>query len=248
MRAIIARPRAAAAAFATALARRGIDAVAAPVLEIAPRAGVDVDGALAGAQAVLLTSANGARALAANTARRDVEIFAVGDATAAAARGAGFRAARSVDGDAAALARFAAARLDAAAGPVVHAAAVHAAGGLAAALARGGFACRRLALYEAVAARALPEAAAAALRGGAADGVALFSPRGAEVFVRLARAAGLADRLAEVDAWCLSAAVARAAGAARWRRAAAAARPRADALRDLIAAAAKPSPGAAAAL
>lgn len=121
MRVIVARPRAAAAAFAKLLARRGIDAVAAPVLEIAPRAGVDVDGALAGAQAVLLTSANGARALAANTARRDVEILAVGDATAAAARGAGFRAARSVDGDAAALARFAAARLDAGAGPVVHA-------------------------------------------------------------------------------------------------------------------------------
>ena len=45
---------------------------------------------LDGVQAVLFTSANGVRAFAAATTRRGFRAFAVGDATAAAARAAGF--------------------------------------------------------------------------------------------------------------------------------------------------------------
>ena len=101
-------------------------------------------------------------------------------------------------------------------------------------LTRGGFRYARLTLYEAVAADRLPEAAAAALRGGEANAVALFSPRSARIFASLARKAGLAPALATVDAWCLSGAVAAAAGA-RWRRVVVSPRPRADCLSELMA-------------
>ncbi len=235
MRAIVARPRPGGAAFAAALAERGIGAVLAPVLRIVARADATADAALADAQAVLLTSANGARALAATAARRRSPVVAVGDATASAARAAGFVDARSVDGDSAALATFCAARFDPASGPLVHVGGVHTAGGLERAVTRDGFRYVRLTLYEAVAAETLPEAAATALRGGKADAAALFSPRSARIFVALARKARLDSALAAADAFCLSDAVATAAAAARWRRVAVSARPRADSLLGLMA-------------
>ena len=235
MRAIVARPRPGGAAFAAALAERGIGAVLAPVLRIVARADATADAALADAQAVLLTSANGARALATTAARRRSPIVAVGDATASAARAAGFVDVRSVDGDSAALATFCAARFDPASGPLVHVGGVHTAGGLERAVTRDGFRYVRLTLYEAVAAETLPEAAATALRGGKADAAALFSPRSARIFVALARKARLDSALAAADAFCLSDAVATAAAAARWRRVAVSARPRADSLLGLMA-------------
>ena len=230
MRAIVTRPRADSEALAAALARRGIDSVIAPVIGIETLRDPAAAEAVAGAQAVLLTSANGARALAANTECRGTPVFAVGDATAAAARSAGFADVRSADGDSRALAAFVGARLDPAAGGLLHVCGRRTTGDLDAVLGRAGFACRRLPLYDAVAADALPEAAAAALRDGSADAVLLFSPRSAAVFVRLARHAGLADTLARVDACCLSAAVAEAAAPASWRRVVISPRPRADAL------------------
>ena len=234
MRAIVTRPRADAEAFAAALAERGIDCIVAPVLRIAARADPTADAALAEAHAILLTSANGARALAANTARRQLRIVAVGDATAAAAHAAGFADTLSVDGDSAALAGFCAERFDPASGGLLHVGGARTTGGLEKTLTRGGFRYARLTLYEAVAADRLPEAAAAALRGGEANAVALFSPRSARIFASLARKAGLAPALATVDAWCLSGAVAAAAGA-RWRRVVVSPRPRADCLSELMA-------------
>lgn len=233
MTVIVARSADGAAAFAARLAERGVPAIAAPVLHIAPRHDTTAETAIAGAHAALLTSANGARALAAATARRDLPVIAVGGATAAAARARGFADIRSADGGATALAKFAAARLDPADGPLVHVSGRHAAGDLAAAMRARGFACRRIALYEAVAAEALPAEAGHAMRAGAARAAALFSARGARIFTALARRAGLAGALRAMDACCLSAAVAEATRPAGWRRAAVAAAPCADAMLDL---------------
>ncbi len=237
MTVIVARSAGGAAAFAARLAGRGVPAVAAPVLRIAPIPGAETRAALAGARAILLTSANGARALAAADAPRETPIVAVGDATAARARALGFADVRSANGDAAALAAFAAARLDPADGPLVHVSGRDAAGDLAGALRARGFACRRAVLYEAVAVGALPAAAERVLRAGGARAAALFSARGAQTLAALARRAGLAGRLRSIDAWCLSAAVAEAARPAGWRRVIAAPRPRAAALLDMLAAA-----------
>src|SRR6476646_7567579 len=87
-RALVTRPRAEAVALAEALDRRGIEAIIEPLLDILYRDEPAPD--LAGVQAVLCTSANGVRALARRSAERGIALFAVGEATAARARAAGF--------------------------------------------------------------------------------------------------------------------------------------------------------------
>ena len=88
MRVMITRPREDAEALAGRLAEDGIESLIEPLLEIIPRADEPLD--LDNVQALMLTSANGARALGRATDRRDLALFAVGPATAAAARSAGF--------------------------------------------------------------------------------------------------------------------------------------------------------------
>ncbi len=234
MRVLITRPREDARALAEALAGRGVEAIVEPLLEIAPLPADDLD--LDGAQAILLTSANGARALAAATPRRDLAVLAVGQATAAAARTAGFRDAAAAGGDVAALAALAGERCDPAAGPLIHVSGSVVAGDLGGRLAARGFTVRRVALYEARPAAALSRAAATALSQGALDAVLLFSPRTAKAFVTLAQQAGLAAALGRVRALCLSAAVAEAARAVEWRDVCVADRPDQAALLALVAA------------
>lgn len=90
-----------AGATAQALMRLGHAPLIDPVVEVVPRAAtVDLDRFAA----VALTSAHGARALATLTSRLDRPVFTVGDATAEAARQAGFGEVRSASADGAALA------------------------------------------------------------------------------------------------------------------------------------------------
>ena len=231
MRVMITRPREDARPLAEALAARGVETLLEPLLEIVPVADAGID--LAGVQAVLLTSANGARALAAATGARDVTVLTVGAATAAAA--AGFARVEAAGGDVAALADLAASVCDPAAGALVHVAGSHVAGDLAGRLTERGFTLRRETLYTAKRAEALSDAAAAALRQGALDAVLLFSPRTADSFVTLAARAGVTADLARVRALCLSAAVAEAAGTVAWRALDVAARPDQEALLALVA-------------
>lgn len=214
MRLLVTRPPEDAARFVAALRAGGHTAVVAPLLEIAVRATAPD---LAGVQALLFTSANGVRAFAANSARRDLPVFAVGDRTAELARETGFRDVRSAAGDVAALAALAAAQAEPAAGALLHVAGSKRAGDLAGALEDAGFAVRRAVLYDARPVAALPEAARRALAQGALDGVGFFSPRTAESFVRLVRAAGLSHATEGLTAVCLSPAVAEAARDLTWR-------------------------------
>src|SRR5229473_1898951 len=93
---------------------------------------------LRGVQAVLFTSANGARAFARATARRDLAVIAVGDATARTARALGFADIASAGGDVGDLAALVAARLDPRRGALLHAAGSVVAGDLAARLRAAG--------------------------------------------------------------------------------------------------------------
>src|SRR5262249_41652863 len=67
----------------------GHEAVAAPLLAVMSIEGVRVD--LAGVAALAFTSANGVRAFSDATGERGLKVFAVGAATAQAARAAGFK-------------------------------------------------------------------------------------------------------------------------------------------------------------
>jgi uroporphyrinogen-III synthase len=223
LRVLITRPEEDAAALVAELARLGIEAEVAPLLAIRFEDGPALD--LVGAQALLLTSANGVRALARRTEERGLKVLAVGASTAAKAREVGFTDIASADGDVDDLTRLAAATLDPAGGALVHAAGSKTAGDLAGLLGAAGFAYRREVLYRAETADALPEGARAGLAAGRYDGVLIYSPRTGATFARLVDDAGLAGKLGAVVAYCLSANVAAKVRGLRWASVRTAARP-----------------------
>lgn len=210
---LVTRPREEAERFADAMRDRGLDPVIAPILEIEPVDPGPID--LFDVQAVLATSRNGIDAFARRVTRRDLPVLAVGDATADLARSLGFRDVASAAGDGADLAELAHARLDPAAGALLHPSGEDVARDLPALL--DGFAVRRIVLYRARPAAALPSAAVAALADPGLAGVVFFSPRTAKVFATLAARVELTHRLAGLTAVCLSPAVAQALDPSPWR-------------------------------
>jgi uroporphyrinogen-III synthase len=234
MRVLITRPEREATALATALSERGHTTVIAPLfrLEILhPPPGFAA--ALSACQAILLTSANGARALAESSTQRARPVFAVGDITATTAEGLGFNAVTSAAGDGAGLAELVRQRLDAKAGPLLHVSGVDVGFDLAEALRGDGFEVHRFALYEAREAESLPPSARAALEARALDVVTFFSPRAASLFAKLVQEAALADTLRDVTALAISPA-ALAAADLPFKTAVAAARPTRQAVLDEI--------------
>ena len=97
MRVLITRPGEDGAALAEILGARGVDSIIEPLLVIKKIEGSALN--LSNIQALLLTSANGVRALAEKTDRRDIPVYAVGDATATTARKTGFVQVHSAAGD-----------------------------------------------------------------------------------------------------------------------------------------------------
>ena len=232
MRFLVTRPRDDAEAFAQTLRARGHVAIVAPVMELRVMTAAPI--ALEGVQAVLVTSANGVRALAAGTKRRDVTLYAVGPQTAEAARDAGFTIVISAEGDSAALVETVARDLDQARGTLLHAAGAETAGRLRQALQARGFKIETAVLYEAVQVAKLPAEAEEALRNGTVDGVFLFSPRSARIFATLVGDAGLTAQCAKLIACCISAATAEALNPLSFARVSVAGSPNQDAILDLV--------------
>ena len=138
---------------------------------------------LEGVQAILATSANGVRALARRTPRRDVPLFAVGPQTAGEAHAMGFQNVKSADGDAAALAQCTLRWAKPDQGALLHVVGAGNDGKLAGALA--GFTLRQEILYAVTAVEKMPAEAALALQEGALDAALFFSPRSAACVPRL---------------------------------------------------------------
>ncbi len=235
MRVLITRPEREAATLATALIERGHVPVIAPLFRLAflhPPA--EFANALASCQAVLLTSSNGARALAEASEQRGKPILAVGDTTASTAEGLGFAAVTSAAGDGAALAAEVRRRLDPAKGPLVHVSGEDVALDFGEALAPQGFEVQRFVLYDAREEAALPESARAALAARALDAATFFSPRAATAFARLVGDAGLAGSLRDITAIGISPAAAAPLAKLSFKATIAAERPTRQAVLDEI--------------
>ncbi len=235
MRVLITRPEREAVTLATALSQRGHVPVIAPLfrLEIL-HPPVDFAASLAACQAVLLTSANGARALAEASEQRGRPILAVGDTTATTAEGLGFTAVTSAAGDGAALVELVRKRLDPKAGPLIHVSGVDQALDLGAALGHDGFEVRRFVLYDAREEGALPDSARAALQARALDAATFFSPRAAAGFAALLSKAGLVDSVRDITAIAISPAALAPLGKLPFKAVVAAARPTRQAVLDEI--------------
>ncbi len=209
MRLIVTRPVEDAAPLIEALERLGHDAIKAPLLDIRLDPVADIPALPY--QAVLITSANGARALARHHALerlKDALAVAVGPASAEAARRAGFSRVAVADGDVVTLVAWVRRHLDPAAGPLLHASGDVTTGQLQPSLEASGFTVRRTVLYEAQALESLPEGCIAVLRAGRADGVLLFSPRTARIWTGLLDHHGLLAVVRGLTHFCLSSNVA----------------------------------------
>jgi len=213
MRLLVTRPEEDAIELAHLLAARGHEAVMASVMSIRYLDAAELPERAW--QALLVTSANGARALARHrqaAALKNVRVLAVGPASAQAMADAGFRWVEAADGDADALAALVCLELSPDGGPLLHVAGSVVAGDLKAVLEVQGFEVERVALYEAVPVAALPSPAVRVIAEGRIDGVLLYSPRTARLFLSLVHKAGLESELAAITAYCLSPAVAEALG------------------------------------
>ena len=195
MRIWITRAEPEASATAERVRALGHEPVVAPLLEIRP-AGEAPD--LSGVAALAFTSRNGVRVFAALSPERGMPVFAVGDATADAARGAGFANVATASGDVSALAELIAARKDVLDGEVLYLAPEEPAGDLPGALAGHGVAARVQVVY-----RTAPADLAAV--PAEVDALLIHSPKAAR---RLAETPSVGAAAPSMAAICISAAAA----------------------------------------
>ena len=175
MRLLLTRPQPDSETLARDLAARGISSVIEPLLNIMVHEGPSLD--TTGVAAIAFTSANGVHAFAERSSRRDLAVFAVGDATARAARAAAFKDVQSAMGDVDDLAQLLTQTLSPKAGTILHPAANRVAGDLARRLIDAGFAYRREVIYTAEKVPNLSTETRVAIARGDIDGVVLMSPR-----------------------------------------------------------------------
>ena len=187
MRLLVTRPEPDNARTAAVLRARGHDVVLAPLLHIETIANADL-GAPPWA-AILLTSANGARAMADHRRRAELialPVLTVGRSSADAARTAGFTDVTSADGDASDLARLAAQRFTGARQPLLYLAGED----RSAELAVPGLAVRTVVVYRAAMAEQFPPLVRTVLEQGGIDGVLHFSRRSVESYLDCSRNIG----------------------------------------------------------
>lgn len=205
MRLLLTRPVFEAERTAAALRQRGHDVVFAPMLEIENIP--DVSFGSGPWSAVLMTSGNAARAIAAHPSRDAVtsfRCFAVGPQTAAAAQRAGFEHVVSANGDGGDLARTIALHISREAAPLLYLAGDDRARDMAAELAPFGLRLHIVVVYRAKATGRFSGEINEALRTGRIDGVFHYSRRSTEIFVACAYRDDLIPAITGLKHFCLS--------------------------------------------
>ncbi len=203
MRVLVTRAKDDAERTAQKLAALGHEALIAPLIRIAPT------GDPAPAEhhdALIVTSAHAVEAVS-SLGEKGGPVFAVGERTAQALRGAGFSSVRVAEGDAVSLARLIRKSLppDLA---LLHVTARHHKDEPGASLKEAGFRVLSWEAYEAKAEENMPVAAMEALRSGQIGAALHYSHRSADLFIRAADRAGLTSCLRICPHLCLSADVA----------------------------------------
>jgi uroporphyrinogen-III synthase len=206
---LITRPRGEAQATADRISAAGYQPVIAPLMHVHFKPTVTPPGT----QAILVTSGNGLPGLTASA----TPLLAVGDATAARARQAGFTNVLSANGDAAALAQLVRAHLDPSGGPLLLACGRGQGAPLCKDLRQAGFPVHRRVTYEAVPVTAFPPAAESALRDGNVHAAIFLSGQTAAIFARLLPSA-LTPRLGNVFALAIGKTAADALNHLPWRQ------------------------------
>jgi uroporphyrinogen-III synthase len=216
-----------AAATADRLHALGLEALVFPLLAVER---IDVVPDLDGVGGLVFTSANAVRAFANLSPRRAFAVFAVGEATATAARAAGFIETTVGASDGAALTELITTKWRATSGILAVITPEAPAFDVAKALSAAGLSVRRLVLYRTVSVTVPPPGLLDAVAAGV-DGVLIHSPRAAEALAALPLPAAV---FADVTLYALSEACAQPLRALPWREIRVADHPREDALLQLI--------------
>ena len=232
MRILISRPQEDAARLAELLRARGHQPLCASLLSVRFFDGPELT--FESVSAIVATSANGVRALARRTERRDLRIFAVGPQTADAAKKAGFDDVECADGDATTLAEKVLGWVGPQEGVLLHAASADTEGQLKTLLAEEGYTVDEIVLYEVVAIHKLPEVAREAIIHHALDAAVVFSPRSAQALRDCILRAGLAEACKTIAAICISPTTAAALEPLAFRRVIVAERPNQAAMLDAV--------------
>jgi uroporphyrinogen-III synthase len=213
MRLLVTRPEPDNERTAAVLRAQGHEVVLAPLLHI--EAVADADLGPPPWSAILITSANGARALASHPRCGELlalPVLAVGRSSAEAARATGFADVVSADGDAEDLARLARERFAGSPQPLLYLAGEDRSGEIAV----PGLTVHTVVVYRAAKASLFPAAARTALEQGRIDGVLHFSRRSVDSYLDCGR--DIIGPALKPAHYCLSARAAeplRLAGAAR---------------------------------
>jgi uroporphyrinogen-III synthase len=213
MAVLLTRPTPVNAASATRLRAAGFEVVLAPMLRF--QAVAIPDDIASDAGALIATSAAALRAMADHPARprlTSLPLFAVGAATAAAAREAGFKKIAVAEGDAVSLSALI---LDSVrrrrlkkSTPFGYLAGAHLSCDLATVLGGHGLRVTTHTVYRMAALPVLPEAAHAAFAADGIEAVLHYSRRSAAAFIEAARAAGVEIAALALPQCCISKAVA----------------------------------------
>ncbi|MFA5949310.1 MAG: uroporphyrinogen-III synthase [Hyphomicrobium sp.] len=208
MHLLVTRPEGDGASLIASLEAVGHRVSSAPLLSIEP---VEPALDLLDTQALIATSRNALKALAANpalAAAMALPLFAVGPATASLARSIGFSTVLEGPAGASELVRVIEAHATRNGGALLHLAGDRLAFDLRGALEAKGFRVRQEVMYRTHAAQALNPEVVDAIRAGKIDGVILMSSRAATIFSDLAAKAGIRDQATGLCYICLSEAVA----------------------------------------
>jgi uroporphyrinogen-III synthase len=213
MAVLVTRPHPDDEATAASLRARGFEVLCAPMLRFEPVAFHDDEDA--GYGAVIVTSANALRGIEPHldgSRLLKLPLFAVGERTASAARGAGFENVIIAEGDAAGLRDLVLAGVKTKAlkkaATLLYLAGADLARDLAGELGERGFSVVTHTTYRMLAVSSLPREVSDAFAANAVEAVLHYSRRSARAFLEAARAAGVEISALAIPQCCISAAVA----------------------------------------
>jgi uroporphyrinogen-III synthase len=227
------RPEADSAATAAALTERRVESFIAPVMRIVSQ---PIEAPEQQPDALLLTSRHAVPALAAlPQVWRAPPVYAVGEATASAAREAGFS--NLITGDTDALALFEQLSQTLPSGTrVLYLSGDDVRHDAVTLLGARGYTVERQVAYQAIAEAMLPSVLRMEIENGLITGIAFYSVRSAEITCRLLTQEGLSEHAPRLTAYCMSLAVAQAAAALPFARLLTCHRPSQQSMLELMAA------------
>ena len=213
MAVLVTRPQPDDEATAAALRARGFAVLTAPMLRFEPVAFRDDEDARYGA--IIVTSANALRGIEPHlkgSRLLKLPLFAVGERTAAAARGVGFENVIAADGDATTLRDLVLAGVKAKelkkASPLLYLAGADLARDLSGELGERGFTVVTHTTYRMAPVSDLPRETSEAFAANGIDAVLHYSRRSARAFIEAARSAGVEISALAIPQCCISDAVA----------------------------------------